>query len=97
MSIQGYDKESIDRLVAENKRLTADRKYAVGQLEIVRGEMEISQLRNQELIARNKVLEDVLLPFAKAYKALFPSEAITLHDLRMAFEAIAAADKEGKT
>ena len=49
----------------------------------------------ERVTARNKILEDALQPFANAHGNFNdPAAHITLHDLRRAFDAIAAADKD---
>ena len=71
----------ISRLSAENERLKS------------RG-IEDMKFEIESLSAEGAILREALKPFAQAHKAHFPAEAITLHDLRMAHEALNSASTQ---
>ena len=48
----------------------------------------------EDLTAENERLREALRPFSKAHQSLEPYSCITLHDLRMAFQAMQFADDD---
>ena len=71
----------IERLIDEIERLTADREERIDKW------MELIEEKD-ERIAK---LEAALKPFAACHQRDNPADNITLHDLRMAFEALKEA------